>query len=112
MDKGSLFYAGVFKDFSLTDDPFRGNFGLSTSLTAGYSFGNKLKGTLMVPANKFRIIPAISIVWTKKDLSFSLGADYLKSDFYHIGPIWLRFGASYNLYFDKVRTKGKTLKWY
>jgi ankyrin repeat protein len=112
MDKGSLFYAGVFKDFSLTDDPFRGNFGLSASLTAGYSFGNELKGTLMVPANKFRIIPAFSIVWTKKDLSFSLGADYLKSDFYHIGPIWLRFGASYNLYFDKVRTKGKTLKWY
>jgi ankyrin repeat protein len=112
MDKGSLFYGGVFKDFSLTDDPFRGNFGLSASLTAGYSFGNELKGTLMVPANKFRIIPAISIVWTKKNLSFSLGADYLKSDFYQIGPIWLRFGASYNLYFDKVRTKGKTLKWY
>ena len=43
MDKGSLFYAGVFKDFSLTDDPFRGNFGLSASLTAGYSFGNELK---------------------------------------------------------------------
>ena len=112
MDKGSLFYAGVFKDFPLTDNPFKGNFGLSASLSAGYTFGNELKGILMAPANKLRIIPAISIVWTKKDLSFSLGADYMKSDFYHIAPIWLRIGASYNLYFDKIRTKGKTLNWY
>jgi ankyrin repeat protein len=112
MDKGSLFYAGLFKDFPLTDVPFRGNFVLSASLSAGYSFGNELKGTLMAPANKFRIIPAVSLVWTKKDLSFSLGADYIGSDFYHIAPIWLRIGASYNIYFDRVRTKGKTLKWY
>ncbi len=112
LDKGSLFYAGIFKDFPLTDDPFRGNFGLSTSLSAGYSFGNELKGTFTVPGGKFRIIPAVSLFWTKKDLSFSLGADYVKSDFYHIGPVWLRLGASYNFYFDKVRTKGKTLKWY
>jgi hypothetical protein len=112
MDKGSVVYAGLFKDFALTDYAFRGNFEFSTSLSAGYSFGNELKGTLNAPQNKFRVIPAISFKWTKKDLSFSLGADYMKTDFYRIGPIWLRFGASYNLYFDNVRSKGKTLKWY
>jgi len=111
-DKGSVVYAGLFKDFSLTDYPFRGNFEFSTSLSAGYAFGNELKGTLIVPPNKFMVIPAFSFKWTKKDLSFSLGADYMNSDFYHIGPVWLRFGASYNLYFDNARTKGKTLKWY
>lgn len=112
MDKGSVVYAGLFKDFALTDYPFRGNFVFSTSLSAGYSFGNKLKGTLIVPQNKFRVIPAFSFKWTKKDLSFSIGADYINSDFYHTGPVWLRFGASYNLYFDNLRTKRKTLKWY
>lgn len=112
MNKGSVFYTGVFKDFSLTNYPFKGNFDFSTSLSAGYSFGNILKGTLYSPKDKFMIIPAISFKWTKKDLSISIGADYMKTDFYHIGPVWLRAGLSYNLYFDNVRTKGKTLKWY
>jgi ankyrin repeat protein len=112
MEKGSVIYAGLFKDFALTDYPFRGNFSISTSLSAGYVFGTQLKGTLNVPGNKFIALPAIALKWTKNDLSFSLGADYMKTDFYHVGPVWLRMGASYNFYFDKVRTKGKTLKWY
>jgi ankyrin repeat protein len=112
MEKGSVIYAGLFKDFALTDYPFRGNFSVSTSLSAGYVFGTQLKGTLIVPDNKFIALPSIAIKWTKNDLSFSLGADYLKTDFYHVGPVWLRLGASYNFFFDKVRTKGKTLKWY
>ncbi len=112
MNKGSVFYAGLFKDFALTDNAFKANIEFSTSLSAGYSFGNNLKGTLIAPENKFMVIPAISFKWTKKDLSFSLGADYMKTEFYHIGPVWLRFGASYNLYFDNVRTNRKILKWY
>jgi ankyrin repeat protein len=111
-DKGSIFYAGLFKDFALTDNAFKANFGFSASLSAGYTFGNEFKGTLNAPSNKFIIIPSLAFKWTKKNLSFSLGADYMKSDFYHIGPVWLRLGASYNLYFDNVRTKGKNLKWY
>lgn len=112
MEKSSVIYAGLFKDFALTDYPFRGNFSISTSLSAGYVFGTQLKGTLNVPGNKFIALPAIALKWTKNDLSFSFGADYMKTDFYHVGPVWLRMGASYNFYFDKVRTKGKTLKWY
>ena len=112
MNKGSVFYTGAFKNFALTDYPFKGNFELSTSLSLGYSFGNVLKGTLNSPKDKFMIIPAISLKWTKKDLSVSVGADYMKTEFYHIGPVWLRAGFSYNLYFDNVRTKGKILKWY
>jgi ankyrin repeat protein len=112
MHKGSLLYGGIFKDFSLTDYPFKGNFSLSTSLSAGYSFGNELKGTLKAPGNKFKVIPSVALKWSKKDLSFSLGADYIKTEFYHVGPVWLRLGASYNVFFDNVRTKGKVLKWY
>jgi ankyrin repeat protein len=112
MNKGSVIYAGLFKDFPLTDNSFKANFVFSTSLSAGYSFGNELKGTFETPQNKFMVIPAFAFKWTKKALSFSLGADYQNTDFYHVGPVWLRLGVSYNLYFDKVRTKPKTLKWY
>jgi ankyrin repeat protein len=112
MHKGSLLYGGIFKDFAITDYPFKGNFSLSTSLSLGYSFGNELKGTLNPPHNKFTVIPSAAIKWSKKDLSCLLGVDYIKSEFYHTGPLWIRLGVSYNLYFDNVRTKGKSLKWY
>jgi ankyrin repeat protein len=111
MDKGALAYAGVFKDFPLTDKPGRFNYSFSTSLLAGYSFGNKLKGTLITAENKFKVIPAAGIKLTKINLSFSLGLEYINTDFYHNGPIWLRAGISYNYYFDNVRTKIKPIKW-
>lgn len=112
MDKGSVVYCGVFKNFALTNNPLRGNFELSASLSAGYRFGDQLKGTSITPANKFMIIPSVSVVWALNDLSLSVGANYMNTGFYHTGPIWLRIGAAYNLYFDKVRLKRKILKWY
>jgi len=66
MDKNSVVYAGLFKDFALTNNAFRGNFGFSTSLSAGYAFWNKLKGTLIVPPDKFMVIPAVSIKMDNK----------------------------------------------
>jgi ankyrin repeat protein len=112
MDRGSVLYGGLFKNFSITNYAYKANLEISASLSAGYSFGNRLKGTLNAPRDKLTAIPALSLIWIKNNLSFSLGADYLNTDFYHIGPVWVRFGASYNIYFDKVRTKSKTLKWY
>jgi ankyrin repeat protein len=110
--KGSIVYGGVFKNFALTDHPFKGNFGITTSLSAGYLFGNELKGTLFAPANKIKIIPSVSLTWSNKDFSISFGTDYMKTSFYHNGPLWFRLGGSYNLYFNNIRTTGKTLKWY
>jgi hypothetical protein len=112
MDKGSVFYAGLFKNFALTDNPFKANFEISTSLSGGIRFGNELKGTSYSPSDKFMIIPEVSVRWSLKDLSASLGAEYMNTDFYHVGPLWLRLGVSYNFYFDNVRLKKKTLKWY
>lgn len=111
-NKGSVIYAGLFKNFALTNNVFRGNFEFSTSLSAGYSFGDELKGTLTAPDNIFRLIPAVSLKWTTKNLSCSLGVEYMKTEFYHTGPVWLRLGVSYNLFFDNIRTNKKTLKWY
>jgi hypothetical protein len=112
LSKGSVLYGGLFKDFALTDYPFKANYSISTSLSAGYTFANQLKGTMIIPGNKLVVMPAAGLKWTKKDLSLYLGIDYVKTGFYRVGPLWLRFGGSYNLYFDNIRTNGKTLKWY
>lgn len=111
-DKGSVAYVGLFKDFSLTDRPEKLNYSFSTSLLAGYSFGNSLKGTLIAPGNKFMVIPSISFKMTKMNFSINMGVEYIKTQFYHNGPIWLRIGCMYNYFFDNVRTQVKPIRWY
>jgi ankyrin repeat protein len=112
LDKGYFAYAGAFKDFTLYENPFKSNYVFSASFLAGYSFGHTMKGTLKAPENKFTIVPCISLKWNIKNFSLSMGMEYIKSQFYHIGPLWLRAGFSYTLFYDKVRTKVKPLKWY
>jgi ankyrin repeat protein len=111
-DKGSLAYAGLYKDFSLTKRPGRFNYLFSATLLGGYSFGNKLKGTLITPANKFMAIPSISFKITKMNFSFNVGLEYVKTEYYNNGPLWVRAGISYNHFFDKVRTRVRPVKWY
>jgi ankyrin repeat protein len=112
MDKGSVAYAGLFKDFNLTNRPDRFNYSVSTMLLAGYSFGNKLKGTLIAPKNKFSAIPSVSFKITKMNFSVNMGIEYLKTQYYHNGPLWLRIGCSYTYFFDHVRTQIKPIRWY
>jgi ankyrin repeat protein len=111
-NKGSVAYAGVFKDFNLTDNFSKYNFSLSTALLAGYSFGNTLKGTSARPENKFLVIPSVSLKITKMNFGLQAGMEYMKTEFYHNGPLWFRLGFSYNYFFDKVRMKKKTINWY
>jgi ankyrin repeat protein len=112
MDKGSVVYTGLFKDFALTSRSDRMNISFSTYLSAGYSFGNMLKGTRIKPANKAEIIPAMYLKMEKMNFGLFAGLEYLKTDYYKNGPIWFRIGCSYNYFFDKVRIKVKPLKWY
>lgn len=111
-DKSNLVYAGLFRDFRLTDNVFRGNIYFHVSLAAGYSFGNKLKGTEITPENKFRLIPSASFKWEKRMFQVFGGMEYTGSPFYKTGPLWIRMGCSANLYFDPDRAPGKIIKWY
>jgi ankyrin repeat protein len=111
-EKGYLAYGGLFKDFTLRENPFKSSLIFTTTLLAGYSFGHTLKGTLMAPANEFMIIPDITIKWSIKKSSLFMGIEYIRSQFYNIGPIWVRAGLSYTLFFDKVRTQVEPIKWY
>lgn len=112
LNKGSLAYAGVFRDFSLKENPGKCSLFFSPSLLAGYSFGNILKGTSEAPSNKFRLIPSAAIRVTGLNLSFSAGLEYIRSDFYHTGPLWFRAGISYNYYLDNVRIKIRPPRWF
>jgi ankyrin repeat protein len=112
LDKGYLIYAGLFKDFTLYENPFKSNLVLTTSLLGGYSFGHQLKGTEMAPKNEFQLIPDVKLKWSWRHFSVYMGLEYINSQFYKIGPVWTRIGGSYTLYFDKVRTQVKPIKWY
>ena len=112
MDKSSVVYAGLFKEFPLTDNLFKSNFSLRASLSAGYAFGNKFKGTEIVPENKFRILPSLGIRWTKSNFTLFSYVDYMHTEFYKIGPIWARIGFAYNFFFDYFRAPFKNIKWY
>jgi hypothetical protein len=111
-DKSSLVYAGAFKDFQLTDNLFKGNFYLSASLSAGFSFGNRFKGTEIEPGNKFRILPSASIKWGKNNFTLFTDVEYFNSGFYRTGPVWIRTGFAFDFYSDTDRTPGKIIKWY
>jgi ankyrin repeat protein len=112
MDKSSEAYAGVFKDFPLTDNIFRSNIYVSASLSVGYTFGNKYKGTNISPESKFRLNPGISLKWSKNNFGFISGIEYMNTDFARMWPVWLRVGFLYNFYFDLGRGPGKIIKWY
>ncbi|MGE5419571.1 MAG: ankyrin repeat domain-containing protein [Chloroflexota bacterium] len=111
-DKGSLAYAGIFRDFNLSRNANNLVTAFSASVLAGYSFGNNLKGTRIIPENKLKIIPSVSLRWTYNNLIVNLGAEYIKSEFYKNGPVWFRIGVGYNYYLDNIRNRIKFPKWY
>lgn len=111
-DKSSLAYAGIFRDFPLTDNILKSNLALTASLYAGFYFGNKFKGTEIAPENKFKLIPSATLKWLRNNFVISGGVEYINSDYYKIGPLWCRIGCSYNFYLDNVKAPLKIIKWY
>jgi ankyrin repeat protein len=111
-DKGAMIYAGLFRDFNLTTSPDRVNTVFTTSLSGGYTFGNRFRGTMLYPDNGFKLIPGITVKWIKDPVSVFAGAEYINyPDYYKIGPIWFKIGLSYNYYFDNMHIKPKKIRW-
>jgi ankyrin repeat protein len=111
MDRSSVAYAGVFKDFALSDRSIGFNYSISAALSAGIAFGNSYKGTYIYPDKTIKTIPSVSFKMTKMNMSYFIGMDYVKTSFYKNGPVWIRFGLSYNYFFDNIRVKIKPIKW-
>jgi ankyrin repeat protein len=110
--KSSLIYGGLFHDFVLNDIPNKFTMYLSTTLSAGYSFGSVFKGTSNTAETKLKVIPSVSLKLTYPRFSVDLGMEYVKSGFYKVGPVWFRAGLSYNYFFDNLRTRIKPVRWY
>jgi ankyrin repeat protein len=111
-DKSALVYGGIFKDFALTDNVFSGNWIMTASASAAYGFSNKLVGSNITPWNKLIFVPSIGIKRTGNRFSIYGNLDYMKSDFYKIGPVWCRLGIAYTIFFDNDHAPLKNIKWY
>lgn len=111
-DRGSVAYTGLFRDFEIKKYQNTSAFYLSTSLLAGYSFGNNLRGTTLTPENKFKLIPSVSLKFNYGSFNLFAGAEYIKTPFYKSGPVWFRIGTGYTTFFSNIRTKVKLPKWY
>jgi ankyrin repeat protein len=112
IDRRSIVHAGLFKDIDITDRSLDSYWSLSMSLSGAYTFGNHFKGTNVSPRKMLNIVPSVCLKWQKYNIELYVGLDYMKTEFYKIGPIWFRIGCTYNVYFDKVRSPGKVIKWY
>jgi hypothetical protein len=110
-DRGAVAWAGITKDIPLTDNPIGANWLLTGSLSGGYSFGNKLKGTDLNYGNRFRFIPAAGFKWTKGAFTIDTQLEYMQTDFYKIGPLWLRIGFTSSFFFDNAKAPAKVIKW-
>lgn len=112
MDKSSIVYAGLFKDFKIKENLTGRKLFLSTSLMAAYTFGNKLKGTNMTPEARLRLVPSVNLKLQINHLVVMSGLEYMNSPFYRVGPLWVRTSFSYNFYLNKVRAPVKMIKWF
>ncbi len=110
-DKSSIVSGGIFKDFTLAEHMSGLKIAVSISLSAGYTLGSKFKGTEMTPGSKLRLIPSATLKFQKNHLIFTSGLEYMKTEFYRIGPLWLRFGFAYNLFLSNTRSPVKIIKW-
>jgi len=111
LDKRTILYAGLFRDFSITDRQFGGNYYVTFSLLASGVVANKFKGTNISADARFRLIPAVTLQWSSRHIGVFMGAEYMGTEFYRIGPLWGRAGISYRFFINTERAPGKVIRW-
>ncbi|MEA1887228.1 MAG: ankyrin repeat domain-containing protein [Bacteroidota bacterium] len=111
-DKRYIIYAGVGKEFTLREDYYSGSLSIDLNLNAGYMMASQYRGTNIKPPDKLRIMPQVVLRWNKGKFNIYAGYEYMNTELYRIGPSWFSFGLSYDVYFDKMRSPTKDIKWY
>jgi ankyrin repeat protein len=111
-DRGAVAWAGLIKEFPITDNIAGGNWFIDASVCGGFAFGNKLKGTEINPGNIFRFMPSAGVKWIKGNTSVNMTLEYFKTDFYKVGPVWFRIGAGWSIFRNNTRCPAKIIKWY
>lgn len=111
-DRRAIAYAGLFKDFIISNNISDKRWLLTLTGKAAWKFGNSYPGTSLKPEHGLALIPAASLSLETHSASFFMSAEYMRSEVYKSGPLWLRAGITVNYYFDNVQSKGKTIRWY
>lgn len=111
-DKRYIIYAGIGKEFRLTENYSRGNLSIDFNINAGYMMASQYRGTNIKPPDKVRIMPQVFLRWEKSKFNIYGGYEFMNTELYRIGPSWFSFGLSYDLYFDKMQSPIKKIKWY
>ncbi len=111
IDRRSVAWAGIFKEFNFKQSS--GNSPWHTSLTAklGWQYGNKYPGSTLKPEEGLVFVPAAAISYEAKSFNFSVSVEYMKTEVYKSGPVWIRLGFGYSYYVTKTQSKGKYIKW-
>ncbi|MDR2886407.1 MAG: ankyrin repeat domain-containing protein [Bacteroidales bacterium] len=110
IDKSAIAFAGLFKDFTVAGLPGR-QLVVSTTLLAGYTFGNKFKGTEISPERKLTAIPGITVKWVARHVALFAGTEWHNLGYCKTGSVWATAGLSYSFYFDSMPVKQKRIKW-
>lgn len=111
-DKRYILYAGAGKEFKLIEHYSKGNLSIDLHLNAGYMMASQYRGTNIKPPDKVRIMPQVVLRWNKGKFNIYAGYEYMNTELYRIGPSWFSFGFAYDVYFDKMRSPIKKIKWY
>ena len=111
-DKRFIIYAGIGREFKLLENYSKGNLLLDLHLNAGYMMTSEYRGTNIKPPDKVRLMPQVVLRWNKGKFNVYGGYEFMNTDLYRIGPSWFSFGLSYDIYFDKMRSPVKKIKWY
>jgi len=106
-----MIYGGLFRDFNITYRADRAILTFTASLAGAYNFGNKFRGTSLMPETGFRLIPGAVLKLTKGPVSFFSGFEYIKYPYYKIGPLWMRTGVSFNYLPERMKLNIKKIKW-
>lgn len=111
-DKRYIIYAGLGREFTLQENYYGGSLSIDLNLNAGYMMASQYRGTNIKPPDKLRIMPQLVLRWNKGKINIYAGYEYMNTELYRIGPSWFCFGLSYDVYFDKIRSPAKKIRWY
>jgi ankyrin repeat protein len=110
-DRRSVVWAGSFKEFRINDaqGPLEWHFAITGK--AGWKFGDKYPGTDIRPEQGLVLIPGIALMAEASSINISASVEYMRTEVYKSGPVWLRLGLAYNYKSDKLKSSGKYIRW-
>lgn len=111
-DKRYVIYAGAGKEFKLFEHYTSGSLSLDLNFNVGYMMSSQYRGTNIKPPDKLRLMPQAVLRWNKGKLNIYAGYEYMNTELYRIGPGWLSLGVAYDIYFDKMHSPVKNIRWY